>query len=214
MAMSFFSHKFPCDWGSPVSCITTLEMTKMLMHDTHFYALEPERAFYEFQQDMFNNGDMFINGYIYICNVNSSHWVCLSNLDIFNQFSPSLTFTIYDSLNLNVYDNSINKVLSKFYPDNDIVSVKRVKVIKQINYNDCGLYALAYAWCLLNKISPHNIVLDSINYRENLNNSLFSMISSNNFSDKNYVIPKYALNHEHNIDLSQFVFNLKEYTVL
>ena len=63
-------------------------------------------------------------------------------------------------MNLDYYDDSISKIMCKFYPDDEFITINKVNVIKQANGNDCGLHAWAFAWCMFNKVSPHNFILN------------------------------------------------------
>jgi hypothetical protein len=101
-----------------------------------------------------------------------NHWYVLTNInvgcekdiDTMEAYPESFAneWFIYDSLNDMMPQNlnAAGKIFKMIYPDEACKTVNCVNAIPQQNCNDCGLYAIAYAQCLMNGEDPAVRVFD------------------------------------------------------
>ncbi len=84
---------------------------------------------------------------VFICNVDNSHWATITNC-----LCEKNTWAVFDSLNYpaKYYENIFRKLL----PNADKVTVDFMNLKNQDGFNDCGLFALAFATALCNKQDP------------------------------------------------------------
>ena len=117
-------------------------------------------------QEVFIPEDRLINQ-LYLINSNNTHWFLLTNVDITVTEDANITeygdtsfikreWFVYDSLNDTSTRNlsSLIQLFKKIYPDRSCMYVKCVKCEKQVGFNDCGLFALAYAQSIMNRKDP------------------------------------------------------------
>ena len=106
-----------------------------------------------------NNGWLFnfenTHNLIACVNVNQNHWVTLTNIDVQTVVSPSVTTInkpvyLYDSLNDNRYLEFLEPLLSSMFKERNSFHVYKLHAFyPQISGNDCGLFALAYAYFII-----------------------------------------------------------------
>jgi hypothetical protein len=110
--------------------------------------------------DSFDRDDL--KNSIFVDNPNSNHWVTISNINCEDN-----VWRIYDSLNTSL--DSYFQFFTRLLPDKQSVKLIKVSVQKQTNYNDCGLYALAFATTLCYGMKPEQDFYEAKLLREHFN---------------------------------------------
>ena len=83
-----------------------------------------------------------------------------------NMFAPKGTVDVYDSLTLPAYNTnsmSLKKQLAVILKCKELsFKVQHIDVQRQIGSPaaDCGLFSIAFAVCLCNKLDPHAVGFD------------------------------------------------------
>ena len=91
------------------------------------------------------NFTMAKNSFIQILHTGSNHWVCVSNVR-----SDDGLVDLYDSLYHNVIANEVEAQVKNLVGNENFTGVRVVGVQQQGNGSDCGVYAIAFATCLIN----------------------------------------------------------------
>lgn len=92
---------------------------------------------------------------------------------------PTISIFVYDSLNNKSYLDSLKPLLKVMYPNQSLIKIKTVKVVRQLGSNDCGLFALAYVKSLCENEDPALIKYNQVKMRKNYNH--FIRKSQNDF---------------------------------
>ena len=113
---------------------------------------------------------------------------------------------IYDSLNNpEHYLQNIKPVLKRINYEKNYFEIYNCQVQNQIQYNDCGLFALAFAIAICENIEPAQLKFDQNSMRRHFNWTLNNQNSLIQFSNEiNYDFkPKYT---KHIVDISNVFF--------
>ena len=109
---------------------------------------------------------------VFINNVDN-HWITYTNLNSNNENDSNFSqWTVYDSLHY-----SKNKHIPTFkalLPSYEYAIINRAKVQKQEGFDDCGLFALAFATTLCFNLNPINLIFDQIKMRDHYKNCIQS----------------------------------------
>lgn len=99
------------------------------------------------------SGEFNLNN-IQILHTGRSHWACVSSIGCLSGH-----VNLYDSL----YDDGITQEVEQQTNDmlgGRLVLVKPVSVQQQNNGSDCGVFAIAFATCLVFEVDPTHITFD------------------------------------------------------
>ena len=80
--------------------------------------------------------------FVQVLHVNGNHWITISNIGVSDQ-----SVNVYDSLYNGI--NQATKELIAKYVHKDKVKINIMNVQQQENESDCGVFAIAFAKCLL-----------------------------------------------------------------
>lgn len=100
--------------------------------------------------------------------VNNGHWICI--------YYDKNIIHIYDSLNTNVLHNDFKIFLNYMFPIKDNLKIVYEQVQSQENSYDCGVFAIAFATCLLHQVCPCTVQFDIMQMRKHL----FNIFDTNN----------------------------------
>lgn len=125
--------------------------------------------------------------FVQICNINESHWVTIFGYTDFGTDSEKESempaakkkkrcmkeiVNVYDSFatSYKEYPDVISIVssLTRHNPHIETIEIRQQRVCQQGNSYDCGLYAIAFAVLLCNKIDPCTRQLDPTKLRKHL----------------------------------------------
>ena len=101
--------------------------------------------------------------FVQFLHVEGNHWITINNID-----EKENCVSLYDSLYCGV--SQTTKELIANYMNKDRVKINVVNVQQQDNNSDCGVFAIAYAQCLLEGNNPAEY--DFIHPRKHLANYL------------------------------------------
>ena len=99
-----------------------------------------------------------------------NHWLTLTNINP----NAEGTWLIYDSLNDANYIQHWRYAFRKICPDQNTFFVQTVNVVKQKDYTDCGLFAIAYLVAIIHKKDPAKLCFYQHELRQHFNFSLKS----------------------------------------
>ena len=94
-----------------------------------------------------------------ILHVNVNHWITISNIGVSDN-----SVNVYDSL-YNSITQTPKELIAK-YVNKEKVKINIINVQQQENDSDCGVFAIAFAKCLLEGKDPS--LYDFVNPREHL----------------------------------------------
>ena len=97
--------------------------------------------------------------FVQVLHVNGNHWITISNIGVSDQ-----SVNVYDSLYNGI--NQATKELIAKYVHKDKVKINIINVQQQENESDCGVFAIAFAKCLLEGKDPSQY--DFVNPRKHL----------------------------------------------
>ena len=110
--------------------------------------------------------------------MNNNHWTLLTNIDPYqstidiptdDSVETKKNWFIYDSLN-NINNAIVAKPIMQFlYPEKTSHHLSMVQVVEQDGSNDCGLFAIAYAYDLSRYKDPSNLKYDQEFMRKSFN---------------------------------------------
>ena len=92
--------------------------------------------------------DIPTSEFVQILHVNGNHWITISNIGV-----PDSSVNVYDSLYSGI--NQATKELIAKYVHKDKVKINIINVQQQENESDCGVFAIAFAKCLLEGKDPY-----------------------------------------------------------
>ena len=103
--------------------------------------------------------------FVLIINIERQHWVCASNINC-----PAEVVDVYDSMSRMSYSCKIlQKQLAALAKTiHRELEIHFIDVQHQVDSNDCGLFAIAFAQVLCCKIDPHLTSHSQIDMREHL----------------------------------------------
>lgn len=93
----------------------------------------------------------------------NAHWVCVSSVGVNNGI-----INLYDSLYHNVIQNEVDQQVINLVGQNNYCGLHVVPVQQQRNGCDCGVFAAAFATCLINGIPPQTVQFDITQMRPHL----------------------------------------------
>ena len=97
--------------------------------------------------------------FVQVLHVNGNHWITISNIGISDN-----SVNVYDSL-YNGITQTTKELISK-YVHKDRIKLNIINVQQQENDSDCGVFAIAFAKCLLEGKDPS--LYDFVNPRKHL----------------------------------------------
>ena len=95
----------------------------------------------------------------FVLHVNGNHWITISNIGVSDQ-----SVNVYDSLYNGI--NQATKELIVKYVHKEKVKINIINVQQQENESDCGVFAIAFAKCLLEGKDPSEY--DFVNPRKHI----------------------------------------------
>ncbi|RMZ97775.1 hypothetical protein BpHYR1_018010 [Brachionus plicatilis] len=100
---------------------------------------------------------------IFVVSVNNLHWIILTNInpsESENNQSLDQNWFVYYSMNNINNCMATAQIFKLIYPDRNFHRVYMVQSEHQIGSNDCGLFAIAYAQLLAERLDPFNYKFD------------------------------------------------------
>ena len=98
-----------------------------------------------------------------------NHWLTVSTIG-----AEDGTVNVYDSLYVSVNSNIKDQIAAIVNTNDSEITLNFIDVQKQRGTCDCGLFALAYATCLVNGESPEHQMFDQDKMQTHLYNSIVS----------------------------------------
>ena len=103
--------------------------------------------------------------FVQIINIERQHWVCASNINC-----PAEVVDVYDSMprmsyNCKILQKQLAALAKTIHRE---LEIRFIDVQHQIDSNDCGLFAIAFAQVLCCKIDSHLTSHSQIDMREHL----------------------------------------------
>ena len=108
------------------------------------------------------NFDIMTSDFVQILHMGNSHWVCISSIGC-----TSGCVNLYDSLYDDIIDDEVEQQVKDLLPDN-FVGIEVVPVQQQMNGSDCGVFAVAFATCLVFELNPSDFMFDIPRMRPHL----------------------------------------------
>ena len=108
------------------------------------------------------NFDIMTSDFVQILHTGNSHWVCISSIGC-----TSGCVNLYDSLYNDIIDDEVEQQVKDLLPDN-FVGIEVVPVQQQMNGSDCGIFAVAFATCLVFELNPSDFMFDIPRMRPHL----------------------------------------------
>ena len=109
-----------------------------------------------------HNFDIVSGEFVQILHTGNSHWVCVSSIGC-----PPGHVKLYDSF----YSDAISQEIEQQTNDllgGRLLSLVRASVQQQSNGSDCGIFAIAFAACLVFGIDPSHVNFDVPTIRPHL----------------------------------------------
>ena len=92
------------------------------------------------------------NPFIQILHTGHQHWVCVSTVR-----SDDGLVDLYDSLFHNIIENEVKDQVQNLVGVENLSGLRVDGVQQQNNGCDCGVFAIAFATCLVNGILPQSV---------------------------------------------------------
>jgi len=92
--------------------------------------------------------------FIQILNINNNHWVCVSSIGC-----PPGHVNLMDSLTKPVISKELQELAQALLGPN-FQGIINIPVQQQMNASDCGVFAIAYATCLVYGQNPCTVIFD------------------------------------------------------
>ena len=108
------------------------------------------------------NFDVVGGEFIQILHTGGNHWVCVSSIDC-----QKGHVNLYDSLYHDIISDEVTEQ-TKSLPGDEFEKLVVIPVQQQNNGCDCGVFAIAYATCLVHKKDPLTAEFDIPKMRPNL----------------------------------------------
>ena len=109
-----------------------------------------------------------VNGeFVQIMHTRNSHWVCVGSLGCTDGH-----VNLYDSLYHNVIDDEVKFQVSNLVGPDNFIGLNVIPVQQQRNGSDCGIFAVAFATCLVLGILPESVQFDLSKMRSHLHSCL------------------------------------------
>ena len=113
------------------------------------------------------NFDVVSGEFIQILHTGNYHWVCVSSIGCL----PGVV-NLYDSLYHNIIEDEIEEQVKSLMGGDCFKDMTVVPVQQQNNESDCGVFAAAFATCLVNYVPPETVQFDFPKMRQHLFNCL------------------------------------------
>lgn len=112
---------------------------------------------------------IFRGTFVQILHDGSLHWVCVSNAFVPEEERHG-TVHCYDSLNSDgtVTEKVVKQIADFSFCKSDNLAINLKPVQQQTNGTNCGVFAIAYAMCLVNGIDPTTVRFDEKRMRKHL----------------------------------------------
>ena len=101
--------------------------------------------------------------FIQILHTGNSHWVCVSSSGCL----PGIV-NLYDSLYHNIIEEEVEAQVVDLVGEEHLKGIAVVPVQQQPNGNDCGVFASAFATCLVHYQTPETLQFDRSIMRQHL----------------------------------------------
>ena len=89
------------------------------------------------------NFSIMTSEFVQILHTGRSHWVCVSSINC-----PAGMVNLYDSLFNEIIENEVEEQVKSLFGGN-FQGITNVPVQQQLNGSDCGVFAVAFATCLV-----------------------------------------------------------------
>ena len=106
--------------------------------------------------------DIMTGDFIQILNINNNHWVCVSSIGC-----PPGHVNLMDSLTKPVISKELQELVRALLVPN-FQGIFNIPVQQQMNASDCGVFAIAYATCLVYGQNPCTVIFDIPRMRQHL----------------------------------------------
>lgn len=110
--------------------------------------------------------DIMTGDFIQILNINNNHWVCVSSIAC-----PPGHVNLMDSLAKPVISKELKEPVEALLGPN-FQGISNIPVQQQMNVSDCGVFAIAFATCLVYGQNPCNVIFDIPRMRQHLHRCL------------------------------------------
>ena len=97
------------------------------------------------------NFDIVSGEFLQILHTGNSHWVCVSSNGCLRGIN------LYDSLHHNIIEEEVEAQVVDLVGEEYLKSITVVSVQQQPNGSDCGVFACAFATCLLHYQTPETL---------------------------------------------------------
>eukprot|EP00794_Sanderia_malayensis_P010417 gene10417-11507_t len=137
-----------------------------IIHQVHVYLRNSNQAIEGFQRPTLGpsrNFDIVGGEFVQILHTGNSHWVCTSSIGCL----PRMV-SLYDSLYNHVVSDEIEEQIKNLIGADIYQGINVVPVQQQENGYDCGVFAIAFATCLVNYIPPETVEFDVAQLRQHL----------------------------------------------
>eukprot|EP00794_Sanderia_malayensis_P002558 gene2558-2954_t len=137
-----------------------------IIHQVHVYLRNSNQAIEGFQRPTLGpsrNFDIVGGEFVQILHTGNSHWVCTSSIGCL----PGMV-SLYDSLYSHVVSDEIEEQIKNLIGADIYQGINVVPVQQQENGYDCGVFAIAFATCLVNYIPPETVEFDVAQLRQHL----------------------------------------------
>lgn len=98
--------------------------------------------------------DVMTAEFIQLLHVNGNHWVCMTSIGC-----PPGDVNLLDSIMKPVISQEIQDLAGNLFRPN-LNSITRISVQQQTNLSDCGVFAIAFATCLVFGQDPSQVTFD------------------------------------------------------
>lgn len=98
------------------------------------------------------NFSIMTSEFVQILHTGRSHWVCVSFINC-----PQGIVNLYDSLFNDIIENEVEEQAKSLFGGN-FQGIENVTVQQQLNGSDCGVFAVAFATCLVYGCNPQDFM--------------------------------------------------------
>lgn len=95
---------------------------------------------------------MMTSEFVQILHMGRSHWVCVSSINC-----PPGIVNFYDSLFNDIIENEVEEQIKSLFGGN-FQGITNVPVQQQLNESNCGVFAVAFATCLVYSSNPQDFM--------------------------------------------------------
>lgn len=152
-----------------LSCHQLDGQTGTIIHEAQTILQQVKSSIWGFQQPTFRpirQFDIMTGDFILILNINNNHWVCVSSIGC-----PPGHLNLMDSLTKQVISKELQELVQALLGPN-FQGIFNIPVQQQMNASDCGVFAIAYATCLVYGQNPCTVIFDIPTKRQHLHRCL------------------------------------------